>query len=162
MSLDKSLKYLEELNKKELEKKLNFSKKSKHKNTKQDVIVETKVDRNLSMFLKSKKQFEYKNKMRLKSLRLKKEITISDDFNEKYKKSVENIYNKEWKSLTRSLKLNRVCKYMKLKKIELNWTNEEYYQNLELIKYTGLNKNIEYDITSCKITHCSLFDVLKE
>jgi len=155
-SLNKSLQYLEDIYQKEQ------AKKRKRYNLKEEKKVFTSSDGLVKMFLKKKADQDRKNVMRLKSLRNAKEQVISDDFDEKYREQQNSIFNKPWTKLNKQIKLNRVYKYMKLRKVELEWTEEEYDEKLELVKdhldLNGLRKLVEYDEEEGVIDYCWLVD----
>ena len=155
-NLNKSLQYLEDIYQKEQ------AKKRKIYNLKEEKKVFTSSDGLVKMFLKKKEQQERKNIMRLKSLRNAKEQVISDDFDAKYKAQQDNIFSRPWKKLNKQIKLNRVYKYMKLRKDELEWTTEEYEEKLETVKdhldLNGLRKLVEYDEEEGIIDYCWLVD----
>ena len=155
--LNKSLKYLEQLNQIEQQKKRKYLK----------IKVKKEEDTNnhgyLKMFLKKKQQFEYKNKMRLKSLRnIAEPKVIPEDFDEQYKKKQDTIFNEEWKKLNVQLKLNRVYRYLKIRQNELEWTPEEYEVNKEMLRdqlnLDGMRKDIEYNVEEGEISKCWLID----
>ena len=155
--LNKSLKYLEQLNQIEQQKKRKYLK----------IKVKKEEDTNnhgyLKMFLKKQKTFEYKNKMRLKSLRnIEEPKPIPEDFDEQYKKKQDEIFNKEWKKLNVQLKRNRVYRYLKIRKNELEWTPEQYEENKEMVRdqlnLDGLRKTVEYNVEEGEITNCWLID----
>ena len=159
--LNKSLRYLEQLNQVELQKKRKYFK----------IKVEKEVDTNnhgfLKMFLKQKQQFEYKNKMRLKSLRgLAEPKPVPEDFDEQYKKKQDTMFNKEWRKLNNQLKLNRVYRYLKIRQNELEWTQEQYEENKEYVRgrlnADGLKKDVEYSVEDGEIKNCWLIDEKKE
>ena len=155
--LNKSLQYLNNLNKIEQQKKM------KHLKIKNIVINESENHGLLKKFLKEKSQYEYKNNLRLKSLRNKKqESVISQNFDEKYKEKQFNIFNKDWNKLNKQLKFNRIYRYLKKRQNELKWTQKEYEEHKENIrvkfKINKLKNLIEYDKETCEIKNCWLID----
>lgn len=118
------------------------------------------IDISIKKFLINRENYEYKNKLRLKSKRLKKEKKVSNDFDNIYHEEDNNKFNKNWNKLNRVFKLNRIYIYLKKKKEELKWSLKEYDNNLELLKerleLNGLNKEIEYDIEKGLIINCNI------
>ena len=118
------------------------------------------IDISIKKFLINRENYEYKNKLRLKSKRLKKEKKVSNDFDNIYNEEDNNKFNKNWNKLNRVFKLNRIYIYLKKKKEELKWSLKEYDNNLELLKerleLNGLNKEIEYDIEKGLIINCNI------
>lgn len=117
----------------------------------------------IKTFLKMKQQHQYKETLRLKSLRTaKKPKKLSEDFDNKYKQQQVNMFKKPWNKLTKQMKLNRLYRYMKIRQNELELDINEYNTNLELIKdkldLNGLRKDIEYDEENGEIKNCWLFD----
>ena len=159
-SLNKSLKRLEIIYKNEQ------IKKQKKYNLKVEKKEQTSGDGLVKMFLKQKQKHEYKNSLRLKSLRNQKVKVISEDFDNKYKQQQTNIFNQPWNKLPAQIKLNRVYSYMKIRKNELEWSLEEYEMKLEGVKdgleLNGLRKLIEYDIEEGEIKNCWMIDEKKE
>ena len=155
--LNQSLRYLEQLNQVELQKKRKYLKIKD--------IVEV-VEENhglLKMFLKQKEQFEIKNRMRLKSLRnLKEPVPVSEDFDEKYKEKQNSIFNREWRKLNHQLKLNRIYRFLKIRQNELEWTQEQYEENKEMVRarliVNGLRKEVDYNQEEGEIKFCWLID----
>jgi len=158
--LNKSLRYLEQLNQVEEQKKRKYLK------IKEKKVVEDDNHGYIKMFLRKQAQFEYKNRMRLKSLRNVEKKEVSEDFDEKYKEKQNTIFNKEWRKLNNQLKLNRLYRYLKIRQNELEWTQEQYEENKEMsrdkLSVDGLRKDIEYDVEKGEIKNCWLFDEKKE
>jgi hypothetical protein len=133
--LNKSLQNLDFLNKKECSKKKTFFNITEKKND------ETKNGL-LLMFQRKKELYEYKNTLRLKSLRTKKEMKISEDFNEKIEEIENNIFNKKWMRLSINLRKNRLYKYFNEKQITFDDKIIEDLcdkKNKNLIKYDDKN-----------------------
>ncbi len=156
--LNKSLKYLEQINQAEQQKKRKYLKIKEEKKTE-----DTNNHGYLKMFLRKKQQFEFKNSMRLKSLRnAKKPKAVPEDFDEQYKKKQDTIFNKEWRKLNNQLKLNRIYRYLKIRQNELEWTQEQYEDNKEMIRdqlnLNGLRTDIDYNVKDGEISNCWLID----
>lgn len=154
--LENILNNLEEICRKERNKKIKkYNLKVKKEET-------TSNDSGIKMFLKQKSQYEYRNNLRLKSKRNEKKKVCSENFDEKYKEEQDNMFKCKWTKLTKVMKMNRVYRYLKIRKNELEWSMEEYEQNLEIVKerldLNGLRKDVEYDEENCEIKNCWLFD----
>jgi len=154
--LDKVLKNLEEICQQEKNKKI---KKYNLKEEKEEI---KDNDGGIRMFLKQKAQYEYRNSLRLKSKRNGKKKVCSEDFDEKYKEEQDNMFKQKWTKLTKVMRLNRVYRYMKIRKNELEWSIVEYEEKLELVKETldlnGLRKDIDYDTEEGEIRNCWIID----
>ena len=155
--LNKSLRYLEQINQAEQQKKRKYLK------IKEEKVEDTDNHGYLKMFLKQRKAHEYKNKMRLKSLRnIEKPKELPEDFDEQYKKKQETIFNKEWKKLNIQLKTNRVYRYLKVRQNELEWTPEQYEEHKEMLRdqlnINGLRADIDYNVEEGEISKCWLID----
>ena len=156
--LNKSLKYLEQINQAEQQKKRKYLKIKEEKKTE-----DTYNHGYLKMFLRKKQQFQYKNKMRLKSLRnVAEPKEVPEDFDEQYKKKQDTIFNKEWRKLNNQLKLNRIYRYLKIRQNELEWTPEQYEDNKEMVRdqlnLNGLRTDIDYNVEDGEISNCWLID----
>ena len=84
-----------------------------------------------------------------------------------YRKNKQNtIFNKEWRKLNHQLKLNRVYRYLKIRKNELEWSEEQYEEHKELLRdelnLNGLRSDIDYNIEEGEISNCWLIDVNPE
>ncbi len=159
--LNKSLKYLEQINQAEQQKKRKYLK------IKEEKKEDTDNHGYLKMFLRKKQQFEFKNKMRLKSLRnVKEPKAVPEDFDEQYKKKQDTIFNKEWRKLNNQLKTNRVYRYLKVRQNELEWTPEQYEEYKEMLRdqlnLNGLRADIDYNIEEGEISNCWLIDEKQE
>ena len=159
--LNKSLRYLEQINQVEQQKKRKYLK------IKEEKKEDTDTHGYLKMFLKQKKTYEYKNKMRLKSLRnIEKPKELPEDFDEQYKKKQDTIFNKEWKKLNIQLKTNRVYRYLKVRQNELEWTPEQYEEHKEMLRdqlnLNGLRADIDYNVEEGEISKCWLIDEKQE
>jgi hypothetical protein len=160
MSLDKALFKLEEIAQQEKNKKIKRLRLKIKKQKKID------IDIGLKQYLRNKEQYEYKNILRLKSKRLAKKIEISNDFDDKYKAQQENQFNKPWGKLLPQLKMDRLYRYLEIKRMELEWSINEYQEKLEMLKerfeITQLRKNIEYDEVNGEITFCNLIEIKEQ
>ena len=154
--LNKVLNSLEEICQQEKNKKIK-----KH-NLKVNKIEVVDNNGGIRMFLKQKAKYEYRNSLRLKSNMNAKKKFCSDNFDEKYKQEQDNMFNRKWTKLSKVMRLNRVYRYMKIRKNELEWSIEEYEDKLELVKdmleLNGLKKDIDYDTVEGEIRNCWIID----
>jgi len=155
--LNTVLKKLEELCQQERNKKI------KKRNLK--VIKEEVNDNNggIKMFLRARDKFLYKNNLRLKSARMAApKKPISENFDEMYEEEQKKIFKKPWSKLNRVMKMNRLYRYLKIRKNELEWELEEYEEKLEFVKdkldLNGLRKDVEYDEELGEVKNCWLID----
>lgn len=155
--LNLALKKLEELCQQERNKKI------KKKNLK---VVKKEIKENnggIKMFLRARDQFLYRNNLRLKSSRMAKpKKPISENFDEIYEEEQKFFWKKPWTKLNKVMRMNRLYRYLKIRKNELEWSIQEYEEKLELIRdsldLNGLRKDVEYDEEQGEVKKCYLID----
>ena len=139
MDLTSCLNSIKEINHNEFQKKVK----------KYNLKINKEEDNSKSYFLKKylmeKKNYEYRNVMKLKSLRLenkdKKYNGSEESFFEKLNDKTNNIFKKKWTSLNKNLKIIKLNEYFKNNKIEETQKKTIKY----LLEQKKLKKQVEYD-----------------
>jgi len=139
MDLNNCLNTIKEINNKEYQKKV---KKYNLKIEKQNEETESYI---LKKYLMEKKNYEYRNVMKLKSLRLENKDKYyngsEDSFFQKLNQKTNNIFKNKWTSLGKNLKIIKLNEYF-----QKNKTDDKQKQViLSLLEQKKLKKQVEYD-----------------
>ena len=139
MDLTNCLNTIKEINNKEYQKKV---KKYNLKIEKQNEETESYI---LKKYLMEKKNYEYRNVMKLKSLRLENKDKYyngsEDSFFQKLNQKTNNIFKNKWTSLGKNLKIIKLNEYF-----QKNKTDDKQKQViLSLLEQKKLKKQVEYD-----------------
>jgi len=139
MDLTNCLNTIKEINHNE------FQKKVKKYNLKIETQNEETESYILKKYLMEKKNYEYRNIMKLKSLRLENKDKYyngsEDSFFEKLNQKTNNIFKNKWTSLGKNLKIIKLNEYF-----QKNKTDDKQKQViLSLLEQKKLKKQVEYD-----------------
>jgi len=139
MDLTNCLNTIKEINHNE------FQKKVKKYNLKIETQNEETESYILKKYLMEKKNYEYRNVMKLKSLRLENKDKYyngsEDSFFQKLNQKTNNIFKNKWTSLGKNLKIIKLNEYF-----QKNKTDDKQKQViLSLLEQKKLKKQVEYD-----------------
>ena len=139
MDLNNCLNTIKEINNKEYQKKV---KKYNLKIEKQNEETESYI---LKKYLMEKKNYEYRNIMKLKSLRLENKDKYyngsEESFFEKLNQKTNNIFKNKWTSLGKNLKIIKLNEYFQKNKTD----DKQKNIILSLLEKKQLKKQVEYD-----------------
>ena len=139
MDLTNCLNTIKEINHNE------FQKKVKKYNLKIETQNEETESYILKKYLMEKKNYEYRNVMKLKSLRLENKDKYyngsEDSFFEKLNQKTNNIFKNKWTSLGKNLKIIKLNEYFQKNKTD----DKQKNIILSLLEKKQLKKQVEYD-----------------
>jgi len=139
MDLTNCLNTIKEINHNE------FQKKVKKYNLKIETQNEETESYILKKYLMEKKNYEYRNIMKLKSLRLENKDKYyngsEDSFFEKLNQKTNNIFKNKWTSLGKNLKIIKLNEYFQKNKTD----DKQKNIILSLLEKKQLKKQVEYD-----------------
>ena len=139
MDLTNCLNTIKEINHNE------FQKKVKKYNLKIETQNEETESYILKKYLMEKKNYEYRNVMKLKSLRLENKDKYyngsEDSFFQKLNQKTNNIFKNKWTSLGKNLKIIKLNEYFQKNKTD----DKQKNIILSLLEKKQLKKQVEYD-----------------
>ena len=139
MDLTNCLNTIKEINHNE------FQKKVKKYNLKIETQNEETESYILKKYLIEKKNYEYRNVMKLKSLRLENKDKYyngsEESFFEKLNEKTNNIFKNKWTSLGKNLKIIKLNEYFQKNKTD----DKQKNIILSLLEKKQLKKQVEYD-----------------